>query len=1106
MKSYQLYPALHLTVVRLLLSFCCIICCLPASAQRVIRGLVTDATNGEALSGVLVSVKGKNKNVTTDVNGRYLIELDRRETMLVFSHTGYRRIESEAALRTIVNVALDADFTGLDRMISTPLGVQRPERDRAYSVQTLSGTALNRAREFDFLPSLSAQVAGLQVVQQPSGSALLTLRGERVLRSAHDNQPLLVVDGVPVHNRFFGSARFGYQELDFGNGAAYLIPEDMESVTILKGAAAAALYGARGSNGAIMVATKNGANTKGIGVSFHSTLLFESVLRFPDYQNAYGQGLEGQFSFEDGFGGGLNDVTDESWGPAFSGQQLPQFSSGTMRGARGADVGNLFPSIGPVNRAAQLAARGSVDSTAWQPYPNNVHDLFQTSVMQSYHVGLSGSNAQGDFRLSYTTFQRQGILPNTPTQRHNLSLTTNYRLSQRLRSHVFVNYIRSNSDNRPALGVGSDNVMYLLQHGLPRSVDMNSLRDYWQQGLSGQNQFNFNYSRQNNPFFSLYENTNTQQTDRLYGNAALGWQFTEWLQLWLRTGTDSHTEWRTRRRAFSTQNALRGSYREEQIRYEEINTDVLLTAEKSLSESVQLFAAFGGNLMRQQLRITDVAANQLAAPGVFNLSNANAGLEAYNFRSRKDIQSLYATIQLGLWKFVHLDVNIRNDWQSTLPQSNRSNLSWAAGTALLLSDALGWDPQGKLSFAKWRLSYARTGSDPDPYLLRTTYQSRPPVLGSPAFSESAILANPDLRSEVTSSIETGIDIRFFDNRIGLDGTWYRSLTDHQILTIPLSIGTGYQARIINGGAVRSEGLEVVLHLAPIRMKAFRLDVDVNFTQQRSRLLRLYDYPLSGEPIQTYVIADRYVQMEARVGERVGNLYGAGFQTVSTDPDSPYFDASGQYIGQRIFDSTGKPIPSAAPIQLGNYNPDWMAGVRNTFYLKGFTLSLLADVRWGGVVYSHTQALGIGGGHLQESLAGRLDGYDLSKDGNGIIGQGVVQQPDGSFVPNQQQLSAREWHRAYTIDRLIPEVLTHNATFIKLREARLGFHLPNLLLGKLAVRDVHISVVGRNLLLITDVPHIDPETFFLAGNTFLPGIETLALPPTRSIGVNLHFRF
>jgi TonB-linked SusC/RagA family outer membrane protein len=1088
----------------LFIALVCTFLSIAVHAQRI-SGTVLDADTDEPLIGASISVKNAGRGTVSDAAGSFKLDAKAGE-QLVISYVGYEPQELTLGEGLTLTIKLAAQ-NQLNEVVVTALGLSKAKKSLGYAVQEVSGASLDKARETNLVSALAGKVAGVTVVGNPSGigsSARVTIRGERSL-NLNRNQPLFVVDGVPISNDFRGSSGNNYQDVDYGNGAGFVNPDDVETITVLKGASAAALYGSRANNGVILITTKSGKNTKGIGVSINSTVSFENVLRLPDYQNVYGQGLGGVFEFKDGNGGGSADGVDESWGPKMEGQLLNQFDSPTTNGFRGGDVGNLNNAIGPVDLNAQLAARGTINATPFAAQPDNIRDFFETGVTQTHNVALAGSNDKSDFRLSYTWLDQTGTVPNTDLKRNTIAFAGGYNLSSKLKVRTAINYLNSDSDNRPNLSYGTENIMYLFNCWLGRQVNTASMRDYWMAGREDLNQFNFNYNYHDNPYFGLYENTNSQNIDRIFGNVALTYDFTTDLSLMVRSGTDVSNEFRTRRRAYSTQRFQRGSYREERIGFTEINTDFLLNYRKNLTEKLDLNVGVGGNAMRQTGKFSDVIAPELAVPGIYTLGNSRVALQ--NLTSvpytQKRINSLYATAQFGFDNFLYLDLSARNDWSSTLPSDSRSYLYYAANVSAVLTDAFKIK-SNVLSFAKVRFGVAQVGNDTDPYQLVAVYNAQTAVQGQPSYSESSTLVNPALKPEISTSIETGLDLRFFKNRIGLDLTYYNTESRNQLLPLALSNTTGYASRFINAGLINNQGVEVTLNITPVKTRSFSWDVAFNFSANRSKVKELYTDPISGQEVTNYVMASRYVNVEARVGEQMGDMYGIGYQRVSADKNSPYYDPTGQFVGQIVYNQ-GKPVATPNLIKLGNYNPDWLGGIYNTFTFKGVSLGVLFDIRSGGEVYSHTQVVGREGGQIVETLEGRADGYDLNVEGNGVIGDGVVQTADG-FTPNTVKLSAREWHTSYTLGRRLIEGAIYDASFVKLRETRIGYTFPNKIWGKTNLRDLSVNIVGRNLALWTKVPHIDPETSSTAGGTVIPGVESVALPSTRSWGINLNCRF
>jgi TonB-linked SusC/RagA family outer membrane protein len=1061
--------------------------------NRTVEGTVTNKEDGSPLPGVNVVVKGTTSGTITDTQGKFKLNIPTSITnpRVVFSFVGMASQEVEVGSQTNLTVAMTADLQQLSEVVVTALGVEREKKALGYSVQEVQGSELVQARETNLVNSLSGKIAGVTIVGSPSGvggSSRITIRGDKSLNLGN-NQPLFVVDGVPISNDFNGNTGRGMLSADYGNGAAVVNPDDIEAISVLKGANAAALYGARANNGVILITTKSGRGTKGIGVSVNSNVTFDNVLRLPDYQNEYGQGLNGEFGFVDGNGGGLRDGVDEAWGPRMQGQPLAQFSSPTANGFRGGDIGD--PRAGFAQRQADMAARGAITPTPFLNYSDNVRNFFETGVTLNNNVAVSGGNEFGDFRLSYTNLNQTGVVPNTDLRRNTLAFSGGYRLTKKLQVRTAINYIKGSSDNRPSLQYGTENIMYLFNCWLPRSIDLEAHRDYWQTGREGTQQFGWNYNYHDNPYFQLYENTNGQTYDRVFGNVLARYEFTDWLSLQVRSGTDFNNERRTRRRAFSTQRFPFGTYRVEDLFFEERNTDFLLNFNKTLDETWAVNATLGGNLMRQRRSDLDVSAPQLLIPGIYNFSNTRVELVSDEFRSERRINSVYGSAQIVYKNSIFLDLTARNDWSSTLPVGNNSYFYPSASLSAVVSDLV--ELPTVISFAKLRAGVAQVGNDTGPFQLTQPYFPGAPFGADRTFSESGQLANPDLKPEISTSVELGADLRFFNGRVGFDFAYYNITSRNQILAIPLSNTSGYTSRVLNAGRIQNWGYEATLNLKPIvSERGLNWDVDVNFSANRSKVLELT------EGISNFVMASRYINVEARVDERMGAMYGIGYERV-TDQNSPFF-------GQVINDSRGRPIANPNRILLGNYNPDWLAGIYNTFRYRGITVGFLLDLRYGGLVYSHTQTVGREGGMISETLEGRANGYDITQPGNGVIAPGVVRNADGSFRANDIRLTAREWHTAITNGRRIVEAMTYDATFLKLREFKIGYSLPNKLMGRLPFRDVNVSLVGRNVFLWTAVPHIDPETSTVTGDQIVPGVEDVAIPSTRSVGFNLSFRF
>lgn len=906
-----------------------------------------------------------------------------------------------------------------------------------YAVQEIKGDNLTQARETNLINSLAGKVAGVNVTggsNSIGGSSRIVIRGETSL--AGDNQPLFVVDGIPINNGVSASSQ--RQNIDYGNGAAEINPDDVETITVLKGPNAAALYGSRAANGVILVTTKSGKGKKGIGVSVNSTTTFESALRLPDYQNEYGQGRGNQYNIGDG---------GRSWGPKLDGRQIAV----------------------PVNTEWPPKVGETV---SWSPYPNNVKEFYETARTLTNNIALTAGNDNGNFRLSYTNLDQTGIVSNTDQQRHTASITGRYAITNKLNVSTGINYFYTISKNRPVISYGNESVVYTwIWEG--RQVRTDKMRDYWVKGQEGTQPFTYNYQFNDNPYYTMYENLNGLLRNRLTGNITATYQFTPELSLLARTGMDMSNERADRRRTPGSTAYPLGMYSQDRDYFEERNSDFLLTYDKPLSTNWQFKVSVGGNQMRQRRDELSARANALSIPGVYNLGNSQVPLVNIQQDSRYHINSLYSFGQVSYKNALFLDLTARNDWSSTLPAGNNSYFYPSVATSAVLTDLFPNIKSDVLSFAKLRAGWARVGNDTDPYRLRNVYNYNTPWLSNQAVSESSVINNANLKPEAVDTYEIGTDIRFFNNRVGLDVTYYNTVSRNQIINIPLDQTSGYNSRFLNAGEIRSQGVEVMLRATPTKLSnGFQWDVNLNWAANRASVVQLVD------GLDTYSLPSRYVSVQARVGGRMGDMYGRGFQR---DPQG------------NIIHAAGIPLLTNELIKVGNYNPDWTAGLYNTFTFKGFTLGGLFDMRKGGSIYSYMYVRGNEAGQLVESLPGRENGY---------VGPGVIRNTDGSFRPNDVNVTAeRYWGSGF----FNPEQSTFDATFVKLRELKVGYTVPNRWMGRLPFRDVNISAVGRSLFLWTNVPHIDPDTAGISGDTLLPGVEDMSMPTPRSFGFNISFR-
>ncbi len=1042
-----------------------------AHSQSMLTGTVLDE-NQVPLPGATVVVKGTSNGVATDFDGNFSIELTGSNDILLVSYIGYIKKEVDVTGKSATIISLEPDSQQLDEVVVTALGIEREKKSLGYASQELNNDEVVQAREPNLLNSMSGKVAGLQITNSPTGlggSARVSIRGDASL-NINGNSPLFIVDGTPISNEIVGSSGSGTQSVDYGNGASEINPQDIESINVLKGPAAAALYGSRAANGAIIITTKKGkSQSSKLGISFNTGVTIENVLMLPDWQNEYGQGNNQQFAFVDGSGSGIADGVDESWGPRLdTGLMIPQFDSPRTDGTRGGDT---------------FVSDADIIPTPWVSQPDNTKDFFETGITKTNSIAISKSGEMGNMRLSFQNLDQEGTLPNTDLKRNTLSFSGTMNVSDKVKVNANINYVKTDSDNRPAVGYGTESIMYLfIWYG--RQLNTNNLRDYWQPGLEGTQQFNYNYNYHDNPYFTMYENTNAQDKDRIFGNVSLTYDINENWKLLLRSGRDFYRDFRVRKRAFSTQRFPFGTYQEDNIFFEESNSDFLLSYDKNLGEKFKLNVSAGGNQLRQKQDFTKSVAPQLINPGVYSFNNSRQAVQVSSNNSEKRINSLYGYARFSYDNVLFMDVTGRNDWSSTLPEGNNSYFYPSVTLSAIASDIFNM-PEW-VSFAKVRAAYAEVGNDTDAYRLRSFYQNETPFDGStPILTESSLIPNADLKPEITGSYEFGLDLRFFQSRVNLDLTYYDSATKNQIINISTDIASGYSSQLINAGEVRNYGFEAIANFVPVLTDNFKWSSTFNFATNKSEVTDL------GDDIQFTLTESNGAFIQAREGGSISAIYGRGFQRVE--------DENSEYFGQMIINNQGIPERTDDLVYQGDYAPDFTLGMQNTFKYKNIDLGFLIDTRQGGIVVSRTKTIGSTSGQLQETLVGRETGIVAE----GVVNTGTAESP--VYTPNTVNVDARTFNNRY-YERDNVEAAKYDASYTKLREVSLGYSFPQKMIQQLPISNARISVTGRNLILWTENPHFDPETVGVSGGTLQPGIENMSYPSSRSFTFNLQVNF
>ncbi|MEM6802867.1 MAG: SusC/RagA family TonB-linked outer membrane protein [Bacteroidota bacterium] len=1045
------------------------------SQDKMISGIVKSSEG--PVQGAIVRNTKNTKGAITDTEGKFSLRAAKGDVIRVSMLS--RPILFTVGSEDFYEIDLEGKEIELDDVFITALGIERKADDLGYVIQKVDAKELTEVKSVNFLDNLGAKVAGLTVNQGATGvgsSTKVTIRGEA---SFTNNNPLFVVDGVIINNNsilnFTNEAAAGFQEVDFGNGAMSVNPDDISSVSVLKGPAAAALYGTRASNGVIIITTKDGSEKRGRGVSFSSTTFIDRPFQLPRFQNEFGQGNSGEFAFVDGLGGGINDNITYSYGPRLdAGLLIPQHDS------------PVTLADGRVVRGGDVAVHGGlpITPTPFTSSPDNVKNFYETGVTTINNIAFSGATDKGNYRLSLTDLRSESVIPGVDLDRKTASARMSFRPFKGLEIASNLNYIHSQSRNRPANGYGSENINYSIVAWLGRQTDLEPLRDYWQPGLEDVQQYSFNYTFFDNPYFILLENRNPFQRNRVYGNLQASYQFNENLSLLVRSGMDYSDEGRNFRRAFSSNRFRNGAYAEHDVSFREINTDFLLNYKRGLGD-INIDLSLGGNRMDQQAATVQSQTTSLAQPGIFTLSNAASPIEIFEFASQKRINSLYGLLKLSYRNILYLDITGRNDWSSALATPfSTENVSFfypSVSSSLILSRILNlprW-----FNFAKLRASWAQVGNDTDPFQTTGVFQAQTAVNSQPTFSDQNRIANANLLPEQTSSVEVGAELRFFGDKLIVDATYYNALTENQIISLPIAISSGYDEQVVNGGAVRSEGVELILGVRPIYNQNFKWRMFFNFSRNVATVESL---PVQAERLtlaytRVYDNVNQTVWYQVREGDRIGDMWGTGYLR----------NEAGDFVvndqGRFIVDNTLK--------KLGNYNPDFILGFNNQLEWKNFNLGFVVDWRQGGELISRTLALAGVGGQLEETTFRPEEGIIIE----GVQNIGSALEPN--YVENTTPISPEAYYRQF-YDRNHEENNTYDASYVKLREFSLGYSFP--IYGN--IESLRVSLIGRNLFAISQIPHFDPEQLAVQGNNFVLGVEDMSYPTVRSFGINVGIEF
>jgi TonB-linked SusC/RagA family outer membrane protein len=1099
----------------------------PINIAQEITGTVSD-TDGNPVPGATVSVKGTSLGTITDMDGKYSITANEGAT-LIFSFVGMETKEVTVGSSSVINVTLETSDVAIDDVVVTALGISREKKALGYSVAEVEGDELRVVPQENVVNALNGRVSGVQINNTggAGSSVKIIIRGASSLTT--DNQPLFVVDGVPISSGLTNVGNVGSGvAVDYGNAIADLNPDDIESISVLKGPSAAALYGTRAGNGVVLITTKSGKKSKGFGVSFSTNTVFEKPYKFFEpWTN----------KFANGYRPDPNATIDE-----------------TSIGGVGPmlDVGNT--AIQWPFTAEELASGIPIVRPLISKGKDNAKNFFETAITSTNTVSIQNSSDKLDYRLSYTNMQHKGFIPNSDLHRNNLSLNTSYKIMENLKLSSSINFANSGAKNRPSTADRNANPLQAVYSINPR-IDIRDMQNYWLVPGKTQNApYNWGSSPEdfefNNPYFMAYEINNGFSRTRVFGNVRADWSITDNFSAMVRYNLNNSNEIRETKISSGFDRERNGAYGLVNSGGTESNADFLLSYNGPSGGDLSYNVSFGGNIMKQN-NLNSYAQTKnggagLILPNVFSISNiAEDNLASGSSKYKKQINSLYALGSIGYKEMIYVDVTARNDWSSTLPEDNNSFFYPSVSASLLINNMV--DLGDKVSLLKLRAGWAQVGNDTSPYRLYNTLGKSVDWGSASQLNVSSGLLNPNLKPEINTSVEFGTDIALFQNRLHMDFTYYTSDNENQILSVNAPISSGYTSKLINAGLLRSKGIEASIGGTPVQTA--NLKWDVNFV-----------YSTNTTTIEELVDGTDYIRFwgEAKggaytwVGEEVGNIIDRAFVRVD-DPNSPYngwplLDDEGWENDDRtLSDEDGNRV---API-IGNYNPDFKLGFQTSVSYKSWNFSMNLDWRKGGQFVSqtsryfesdlttqrwldkvydlsdvgdieayireHADEFLLPGGEFYPLVGGptaELGGFPYDGLNDGVFLPGVIghYDADGNFVMEQENIGgAGTQYHSYgdNYPWSFTKASTFDADYIKIRDVSISYSFSSAIAQKMGMQNLSIAVFSRNIILWTKAGiNIDPESAFQYSNGSLSqGVERYNIQPwSIPVGFKLNIGF
>lgn len=1062
-----------------------------ATVARIdtLRGTVTDTT-GFPLPGVSVMIKGTTLGTTTDDNGEYILHGVEDDATLVFSMLGFQRQEIPASGRTIIDVVLRVSTAELEAVVVTALGIERSERSLGYATQEVKGDDLTMVKENNVIATLAGKIAGVQVVGSSAasmgGTQKIKIRGVNSITGG--GEPLIVVDGTPISNANFAERNGG----DYGNLAQDINPEDIESVNVLKGPTASALYGIRGQYGVIMITTRKGAKgSRKVDVRLNSAFTIERTGNFMPMQNLYGAGNTQSWKTLTNSKGEEQKYVqmswDESWGPKMDGTPVRQFYS-------------FYPQDPQYEQA-----------TPFVPYPDNIKDFYETGTNLNNGLSIAGGNENSAYRISFNDTRISGTEPNSRLRKNNISVSGSLDITSKLTVSSNMNFA-TNKAQRPSQGYynGSRNLRQWFQ----RNVDMTRLENYrypdgtflhWninEPDASTGQVGDLSPVYWNNPYFEAYENINEDSRDRLFGDVGLQYQVLPELSLSGFVRGDMYTQNIETREAFgswATPEYTVGKYQNR-----EWNFEFLGTYDKTWGE-FSLNANLGANLYTRRYNYLYMAtAGGLSSPGYYNIDASIDRPSTTSYLLRKEIRSFYAMASFGYRDIYFIDASLRNDISSALPPDNNSYWYPSVSGSLILSELLEFNDA---TFVKLRASYAQAGSDLDPYSISQDFVKGGIYSSINTVYESDVLANPNIKPAFAHSYEVGTDLRFFNDRLGLDFTYYEQRNKNQIINLDISGTSGYNSTRINAGLIENKGIELTLTAVPVQGRNFNWNTTFNLNRNRNKVVEL----ASGTNVYTHA-SNRYssvnMYLNSYVGESFGSLIGKAYrrdeETGKILLDGTLVEENGELVPGSTY---GQPLYTGADHNFGTALPDFTGGFYNTFRLfDKVEVGAMIDFQFGGQFFSWSEMLAVKTGLAERTAALNDKGMNVRdpvEEGGGVRVEGVLETTGEEVAV---YLNARTYYRNILGTHVYEEWL-NDASYIKLREVRLGYSFDSKFLNKTPFSSMSLALIARNPLQIWQraAKGLDPAELSV-GNDSISWLETGNLNTVRSFGLNLNVTF